>query len=198
LLSTQLRALLRAATKSSIGLLLPAVVGADDVAAFRSVLEGVKRSLLADGHPIPASMPIGAMIELPAAALTLPVLARSVDFFTVGLDDLVPNLLGSDRDDPASASDELPHPAVPRILDLMREAAFRTHRPLYVSGELAANPHHTALLLGLGLRRFSVAPARLGELRERIQRCRIGEAEALAQRALAQKCPLVAQEQATT
>lgn len=198
LLSTQLRALLRAATKRSIALLLPAVVGADDVAAFRSVLEGVKRSLLADGHPTPANVRIGAMIDLPAAALALPWLARAVDFFTVGLDDLVPYLLGTDRDDPVSASDELLRPAVPRILDLMRDAAFRAHRPLYVSGELAANPRHTALLLGLGLRRFSVPPARLGELREKVQTCRIGEAEALAQRVLALRSPLVLQEQATT
>jgi phosphotransferase system enzyme I (PtsI) len=125
------------------------------------------------------------MIEVPSAALIAGALAREADFFSLGTNDLVQYLLAADREDESIASYYQPlHPAVLSLIHSLTETARRVDRELTICGEMAGNPAYTALLLGLGLRSFSVAPGQLLEVKSRIRSIRLDEAERLAEEAL--------------
>jgi phosphoenolpyruvate-protein kinase (PTS system EI component) len=161
------------------------VGGLEEVRRTRAVVREVEDELGARGLRFGRGTPIGAMIEVPSAALLAPALAREVDFFCLGTNDLVQYVLAADREDESVARYYQPlHPAVLRLIHSLAEAARTAHRPLTICGEMAGNPACTALLLGLGLRRFSVAPGQLLEVKDAIRRARLEEAEPLARRAL--------------
>jgi phosphotransferase system enzyme I (PtsI) len=112
-------------------------------------------------------------------------LAREVDFFSLGTNDLVQYVLAADREDERIASYYQPlHPAVLRLIWSVADAARAADRELTICGEMAGNPAYTELLLGLGLRRFSVAPGQMLEVKNAIRRARIDDAERCARRAL--------------
>jgi phosphotransferase system enzyme I (PtsI) len=126
------------------------------------------------------------MIEVPSAALLASALAREVDFFSLGTNDLVQYLLAADREDESVASYYQPlHPAVLRLIHELVEASARASRPLTICGEIAGDPAYTPLLLGLGLREFSVAPGKLLDIKRVIRQTDLDQARALASAALA-------------
>ncbi|HVZ39027.1 MAG TPA: phosphoenolpyruvate--protein phosphotransferase [Candidatus Kapabacteria bacterium] len=170
LLENQVEALLRASKMKNLKIMLPMVSSVQEVATFREVAESIKARLQQEGVVFDAAIPIGAMIETPAAAVISDALTTVCDFFSLGTNDLAQYTLAVDRSDEAMAAyyDEL-HPAVLRLIRATSMAAARAGIPVTICGELAANPLATELLIGLGVRRFSVQPPMLGELKARIR-----------------------------
>jgi phosphotransferase system enzyme I (PtsI) len=177
----QLRAFLRVGAEHPVGILVPVVGGVDEIREARAAIGQVQAELAAEGKPSGSAVPVGAMIEVPSAAVLAGSLARHVDFFSLGTNDLVQYLLAADREDESSDPWYQPlHPAVLRLVRSMVEAARAAGRPLTLCGDMGGNPAYAELLVGLGLREFSVAPG----LRSAVRRLRTGEAAELARRAL--------------
>jgi phosphotransferase system enzyme I (PtsI) len=186
ILERQLRAFLRVSADHDISILLPVVGGLEEVRQARAVIAEVQQQLLAEGIRFNPRVPVGAMIEVPSAAMLASTLAAEVDFFSLGTNDLVQYLLAADREDESIAPYYQPmHPAVLRLIHELVETAGRAGRPLTICGEIAGDPGYTTLLLGLGLREFSVAPGKLLDIKRAIRQTDLGEAQELARRALA-------------
>lgn len=186
ILRLQLRALLRVSAELPVSVLLPMVGGIEDIAAARAALEEAKASLKAEGKAFDPGVRLGAMIETPGAALLAPQLARAADFLSLGTNDLVQYTLAAGREDPAMESYYDPlHPAVLSLIARVCEAARAADKPLSICGDIAGDPQFTALLIGLGLRSFSVAPGELLEIKNAVRFLDSREAEALAKKALA-------------
>jgi phosphoenolpyruvate-protein phosphotransferase len=184
-LATQLRAILRASAGHRLSALLPMVGGLDEVRAVKGLLAELKSELASRGVAFDDRLPLGAMIEVPSAALMAADLARELDFLSLGTNDLVQYLLAADREDPAmSPYYRALHPAVLRVIHGVVAAVGSAGKPLSICGEMAGTPLYTELLLGLGLRTFSVAPRQLGAVRHEIRRIDLREATALAERVL--------------
>lgn len=160
-LSAQLEAVLRASARGSVRLLLPFVTGVEEVRAVKLRLGELERTLRSAGVPIGERISVGAMIETPAAVEVADLLAREVDFFSVGTNDLIQYTLAVDRSNEDVAHLYRPcHPAVIRMLKRIVDVAEAASIDLTVCGEMAAEPLHTPLLIGLGVRSLSVnAPA---------------------------------------
>jgi phosphotransferase system enzyme I (PtsI) len=185
ILRRQLRAFLRVSAEHPVSILLPVVGGLEEVRATRAVVERVQAELRADGKPFNPETPIGAMIEVPSAALLAAELAREVDFFSLGTNDLVQYVLAADREDDAVAAYYRPlHPAVLRLIQAVAEAASKAACPLTICGEMAGDPRYTELLIGLGLRELSVAPGEMLEVKRAIRGTTTANARALAAEAL--------------
>jgi phosphotransferase system enzyme I (PtsI) len=184
-LKAQLRAFLRVAADHPVSILLPVVGGLDEVRAARDVVRQVQHELSLVGLRSGTDVRIGAMIEVPSAALTTRALAREVDFLSLGTNDLVQYVLAADREDQGVARWYQPlHPGVLRLLQLVVEGAASAGRELTLCGEMGGDPRLTPLLLGLGLRRLSVAPGEMLEVKDAIRRTDLAEARALASDAL--------------
>jgi phosphotransferase system enzyme I (PtsI) len=185
ILRRQLRAFLRVSAEHPVSILLPVVGGLEEVRATRAVVERVQAELRADGRPFNPETPIGAMIEVPSAALLAAELAREVDFFSLGTNDLVQYVLAADREDDAVAAYYRPlHPAVLRLIHAVAQAAAKATCPLTICGEMAGDPRYTELLIGLGLRELSVAPGEMLEVKRAIRGTTTASARALAVEAL--------------
>jgi phosphotransferase system enzyme I (PtsI) len=158
---TQLRALLRAAAHGPVRIMFPFVSSLHEVRAARRLLGEARGELQArqiDAPPVP----VGIMIEVPSAAFTASLLAREVDFFTIGTNDLIQYTLAVDRtDDRVSNRYEPLHPAVLRLLRAVRRGAVRSGIPVSVCGEMASDPLLLRLLIGCGLTEFSMTPGAL-------------------------------------
>jgi len=156
LFATQLRALLRASRHGRLRILLPFVSSVEEIEQARAALAQAAADVGVD----PATVPLGAMIEVPSAALTADLLARAADFLSVGTNDLIQYTLAVDRtDDRVTALYEPHHPAVVRLLGAIARAARRQKCEVSVCGEMAADPGTLGLLVGLGYRTFSMRPA---------------------------------------
>jgi phosphotransferase system enzyme I (PtsI) len=170
LLEAQLAAILRAGAHGPIRVLLPMITTIGEIRTVKAALDRTMRRLKRRRVPVPAVMPpLGAMIEVPGAALIADALAREVDFFAIGTNDLVMYTLAADRGDEAVSHlyDPL-HTSVLRLVQFTVEAALRARIPVSVCGEIAGDPRFTALLIGLGIRDLSMAPLRLLEVKRRI------------------------------
>ena len=180
---TQLRAILRASRYGKIRLLIPMLAHAHEVEQTLAAVRHAKEML--DGQRIPYDrrIAIGGMVEVPAAALSLKYLARDLDFLSIGTNDLIQYTLAIDRTDDAVAHlyDPL-HPAVLQLVAQTIRSAKRAKTPVAVCGEMAGDAAMTRLLLGFGLREFSMHPAQLLAIKQQVLRTRIGEVEALAGR----------------
>lgn len=184
-LKRQLRAFLRISAQHPVSILMPVVGGLEEVRATRAVLREVERELAAEGKPYNPKTPLGAMIEVPAAALVARSLAREVDFFSLGTNDLVQYVVAADREDESIASYYQPlHPGVLRLISTVVEAAAAAERPVTICGDMAGDPFYTELLLGLGLRELSVGPGEILEVKDRIRATNLASARALARTAL--------------
>jgi phosphotransferase system enzyme I (PtsI) len=172
LLDTQLAAMLRAAALGPVRILLPMISSAGEIHAVRTALAQVARRLRRRGVRLPNPLPpLGVMIEIPGAALAADALAGIADFFAIGTNDLIQYTLAIDRGDEQVAHLYNPlHPAVLRLIQFAVEAALRARKPVSLCGEMAGDPRYTALLLGLGIRELSMAPANLARVKERIRR----------------------------
>jgi phosphoenolpyruvate-protein phosphotransferase (PTS system enzyme I) len=179
LLRTQLRALVRAGAHGQLRIMFPFVTGVEELREARQQLRDVATELA-----IPAP-PVGAMVEVPAAAVAADLLAVEVDFLTIGTNDLIQFSLAVDRtDDRVSSFYEPLHPAVLRLIRMVRRAAARHHIPVSLCGEMASDPALLGLLVGLGLTDFSMTPAALPIARQVIRDLRADQARALARHAL--------------
>jgi phosphotransferase system enzyme I (PtsI) len=166
---TQLRALVRAAAFGPLRIMFPFVSSVQEVRAARALLAEARAELEAQGIS-PPSATVGIMIEVPSAAFTASLLAREVDFFTIGTNDLIQYTLAVDRtDERVSDRYEPLHPAVLRLLRQVKRAATRRGIPVSVCGEMASDPMLLRLLIGCGLTEFSMTPGALEMARRVVQ-----------------------------
>ena len=187
LLRTQFRALLRLSATHPISILLPMVGAVEEAVAARKVLDEAKDQLRREGRQFNPDVRLGAMIETPAATLIICPLAQVVDFFSLGTNDLIQYLLAADREDPEMDPYYDPlHPAVIATLHRLVNDARIAGKEISICGDMAGDPVYTQLLLGLGLRSFSVAPGEILELKKAVRSVDLSEAVKLAERAL--KC----------
>ena len=171
LLDAQLGAILRASVLGKVRILLPMISNVGEIRTVRAALIQVARRLKRRGIELPEALPpLGAMIEIPGAALAADALASECDFFAIGTNDLIQYTLAIDRGDEQVAYLYNPlHPAVLRLIQFAVEAALRARIPVSLCGEMAGDPRYTALLLGLGIRSLSMAPPNIGRVKERIR-----------------------------
>ena len=169
LLITQLRAILRASGYGPLRVLVPMVASAEEMASVRYLLNECERDLRSAGHEIAEHIELGAMIEVPAAAIALPGMIKKLDFIAIGTNDLVQYTLAVDRnnDQLANLYDPL-HPAVLTLLAQTIAIATRAGRQVSLCGEMAGDVRYTGLLLALGLTDFSMHPGLLLEVREAV------------------------------
>ena len=181
LLEAQLRAILRASLAGPVRVMLPMVTNVAEVRAARVHYERAAEALRDDGVRLPAALPpLGIMVETPGAALSADALAAEAEFFAIGTNDLCMYALAVDRgeSDVADLYDPL-HPAMLRLIQFTVEAAGRHRIPVSVCGEMAANPVMTPLLLGLGLRSFSMNAASVPRVKQAVRSTTIDDCQRL-------------------
>jgi phosphotransferase system enzyme I (PtsI) len=175
LFETQLRAIARASGYGPVRLLVPMVSGREEVLEARSRLERVLAAVRAEGHAVAERIPVGAMIEVPSAAIALPGFIGALDFVSIGTNDLVQYLLAADRNNDALGELYSPlHPAVLRLLSAVVRTARERGKPVSVCGEMAGDAAFVPLLLALGLEELSMHPGTLLEVRRAIRGCDLG------------------------
>jgi len=184
LFRVQLRALLRAARHGNLRIMFPFVSSVEQVREARAMIVEAATDLGRRGEQVPR-VPIGVMIEIPAAAYTADLLAREVDFFTIGTNDLIQYCLAVDRaDERVSRLYEPLHPAILRMILMVRRAATRQRIPVSLCGEMASDPALLTLLVGLGLTEFSMTPGAIPAAKQVLAELRSDELRALARRIL--------------
>lgn len=180
----QLRALLRAAVHGPLRIMFPFVTGVEELRAARTAVAHAADTLRERGIGVP-DVPLGVMIEVPSAALTIDLLASEADFVSIGTNDLIQYCLAVDRtDDRVSQLYEPLHPAIVRVLRHVARVGARHGRPVAVCGEMAADPALLPLLAGLGLREFSMTPAAIPVAKQVVRGLRLSETRKLAIRVL--------------
>jgi phosphotransferase system enzyme I (PtsI) len=186
----QLRAILRASKFGRVKILLPMLAHAHEIDQSLTMLKQAKQQLDDKRVDYDKEVEVGGMIEVPAAALALPMFMRRLDFLSIGTNDLIQYTLAIDRTDDTVAHlyDPL-HPAVLHLIAHTIQAANRNGTPVAVCGEMAGDPGLTRLLLGFGLRNFSMHAQQLLAIKERVLRTNLAEAQPLAQRVLRQSDP---------
>ncbi len=178
LFKTQLRALLRASVRGDLRIMFPMISGAEELGKALAALEEVRRELRSERIPFREEVPIGIMIEIPSAALTSDILARKVQFFSIGTNDLIQYTIAVDRGNERVAYLYEPfHPGVLRLLRLIIDNAHAMSVPVSMCGEMAGDPLATVALLGLGLDTFSMSAARIPEVKQIIRAVSMSEAE---------------------
>ena len=182
----QLRAIYRASAKGNLRLLLPMISSLHELRRARAAIEEVKEELRRAGTPFDAEIPVGVMIEVPAAALTAEALAAECDFFSIGTNDLTQYTLAVDRGNERVAHlyDPL-HPAVLALIDRTVRAAARAGIPVSLCGEMASNPLAVPILVGLGIGELSGAPGAVPVVKEIVRALEWGDVAEDARRALA-------------
>ncbi len=181
LMESQLRALVRASGYGPVRILLPMVSTREEVRSVRAMLKRITEELRSQGHEVADNVPLGAMIEVPAAAIALPAFIGGVDFLSIGTNDLVQYLLAADRNNEALTSLYTPlHPAVIRLIRDVIRLGQKRGKPVAVCGEIAGDPHFAPMLLALGLTEFSLHPATLLEVRRTIRHCDLSRLQANA------------------
>ncbi len=166
---TQLRAILRASAYGPIKLLIPMLAHAFEIDQTLALIEQAKQQLRHAKKKFDADIQVGAMIEIPAAALTLPLFIKRLDFLSIGTNDLIQYTLAIDRVDHEVAHLYNPlHPAVLQLLSMTISAGAKANVPVAVCGEIAGDTKLTRLLLGMGLREFSMHPAQLLAVKQEV------------------------------
>ncbi|MDH7453856.1 phosphoenolpyruvate--protein phosphotransferase [Luteimonas composti] len=178
---TQLRAILRASGYGPVRILVPMVSNREEMLAVAGMIRRLTRDLREEGHELAEHVPLGAMIEVPAAALALSCFIDTVDFVSIGTNDLTQYLLAADRGNDALGDLYSPlHPAMLKLLQGVIRTARARGKPVAVCGEMAGDPALTPLLLALGLEEFSLHPGTLLEVRRAIRAQRLDALRAAA------------------
>jgi phosphotransferase system enzyme I (PtsI) len=186
----QLRAILRASAESNVKMMYPMISGLDELNQANALVEKCKDELRDEKIPFDEKMEIGAMIEIPSAALIADALAQRVKFFSIGSNDLIQYTLAADRtNEKVSHLYEPTHPAIIRLIKMTVDAAHKHGIWAGVCGEIAGDPFLTPLLLGLGVDELSAAPPVVAQVKYIIRRLKLTEAQALAEFALQCESP---------
>jgi len=185
LFKTQIRAILRASVHGNVHLLFPMISTVLELRQAKMILSEIKEDLQEENVPFQRDIPIGTMIEVPSAAILADCMAKEVSFFSIGTNDLVQYTLAADRSNEDVASLYNPgDPAVIKLIDLVAKAAGNANLAVSVCGEMSGDPIYTMLLLGLGIRQFSVAPHSIPEIKQIIRMITLPEAENVAREAM--------------
>ncbi|MGH7162793.1 MAG: phosphoenolpyruvate--protein phosphotransferase, partial [Planctomycetota bacterium] len=190
LFRTQLRAILRASAEGRVSLLFPMISSVTELRRARTLLEEVMDELRRDRVPFDAELPVGVMVEIPSAAIGADLFAKEVDFFSVGTNDLTQYTLAVDRTNERVATLYRPsNPAILRMLRAIAQEGERRRIRVTLCGEMASERAYTLLLLGLGIRQFSVAPSAIPEVKRVVRAVARHVAARITKRALSFATP---------
>ena len=182
---TQLRAILRASAPGNVSLMFPFISDLTELRIAKSILNEARQELDADAAPFDAQMPVGIMVELPSVVLMADLLAREVDFFSIGTNDLIQYSLGVDRSNKHVASMHQPlHPAIVRAIKQVVDMAHRAGIPVSVCGEMAADPYCLPILLGMAVDEISLAPQSIPAIKHFIRHSGAAECREILSQAL--------------
>jgi phosphotransferase system enzyme I (PtsI) len=182
---TQLRAILRASRHGRVRILIPMLASFSELRQTLERIEEARQSLYRDGLKFDEGIEVGGMVEVPAAALTAGFFAEHLDFLSIGTNDLIQYTLAIDRaDDSVSHLYDPLHPAVLALIQQTLKVGAKAGKPVSVCGEMAGDPLLTRLLLGLGLRVFSMHPASLLQVKQQILKSSVEDILPAAQRLL--------------
>ncbi|MGB5225726.1 MAG: phosphoenolpyruvate--protein phosphotransferase [Arenicellales bacterium] len=184
----QLRAILRASAHGRIRMMIPMMSSLDELQQVLNLIKKTRKELREENIPFNPKMPIGGMIEVPAAAISADLFAPHLDFFSIGTNDLIQYALAIDRvDDEVSYLYDPLHPSVLRLIEMTVRAADKAGIPVTLCGEMAGDPNLIEVLLGLGLRQLSMDTASLLEAKSVIRRINVSEAKKKTRRLLSGK-----------
>lgn len=182
---TQLRAILRASASGTVKLMYPMISGLHELRRANEFLDEVKAELRAEGSAFDEGIEVGAMIEIPSAAMIIDLLAPEVDFFSIGTNDLIQYLMAVDRlNDQVAHLYEPAHPAVLRTLKAIINSCNAVNVPVGVCGEIAGDPIYASLLLGMGANSLSLTASLLPEVKYFIRKMHTEQAQALVEEVL--------------
>ena len=183
----QLRAILRASAYGAVRMMIPMLTTLHELTQVMHQVQQVKQELKEEGRKYDIKMPIGGMIEVPAAALMAETFARKLDFMSIGTNDLIQYTLATDRINEAVNYLYNPlHPGVLRLIDMTISAGRKAGTPVAMCGEMAGDTRYTRLLLGMGLNQFSMHPAMLLEIKSIVQASHLADLSKVARKIL--KC----------
>jgi phosphotransferase system enzyme I (PtsI) len=182
---TQLRAILRASAFGKVHILIPMLSHSFEIDQTLAMLEQAKNLLAFQGIAFDHNIKVGAMIEVPAAALSLPMFVKKMDFLSIGTNDLIQYTLAIDRADYSVAHlyDDV-HPAILQLLDMTVKAANKAGIPVAICGGMAGDLKLTRLLIGMGFRELSMPPAQLLEIKQEVMNVDISRFEPIVKRIL--------------
>jgi phosphoenolpyruvate-protein phosphotransferase len=182
---TQLRAILRAGVHGKVSILFPMVSTLEEVQRVKRLVKRTEAALRRAGIPFGEDIPIGVMLEVPAAAMCIDDLLQEVDFISIGSNDLIQYVMAADRDNPRVAHLCEPfNPAILRLLAQIIKACNERDKPVTLCGEMAGRPRCFLPLFGFGLRRLSMSPAFVPPLKELVRRTHLRTAQEVAARVL--------------
>ena len=182
---SHLRAILRASVYGNIKLMYPMISGITEFRQANEVLEEVKNDLRKEGIPFNEDIPVGAMIEVPSAAITSNILAKEAAFFSIGTNDLIQYSLAVDRvNEKIAYLYEPAHPAVLRLIKMVIDSGHDNNIPVGLCGEMAGDISLTAILLGMGLDEFSTSPIAVPEVKKIVRSLKFSDAKDIAKKAL--------------
>lgn len=178
----QLRAIFRAAAEGHVRIMIPMISSLSELQRVLDIIGEIKDELKREGRRYGESVPIGGMIEVPAAAVSADLFAPYLDFFSIGTNDLIQYTLAIDRvDDAVNYLYDPLHPAVLRLIDMTIRAGRAANIPVAMCGEMAGDIRYTRLLLGLGLKEFSMHPLTLLEVKKIVRESRLSDLQKMAE-----------------
>jgi phosphotransferase system enzyme I (PtsI) len=180
---TQLRGILRASAHGKLRILFPMISGIEEIRQAKAILDEVKKSLVKAKIPFDQGIKIGAMIEVPSASITADILAREVDFFSIGTNDLIQYALAIDRiNEHVSYLYKPLHPAILRIIRGVVQSAHEAKIPIAICGEMASEPAYALILVGLGLDEFSMNPVSIPKVKKVVRMSKFEETRSLVEK----------------
>ncbi len=181
----QLRAILRTSAHGPVRMMIPMLSTTAELAQVLELIKACRKELDEAGQPYDKTMPVGAMIEVPAAAICADIFARELDFLSIGTNDLIQYTIAIDRvDDEVNYLYDPLHPAVLRLIQMTIRSGQKVGIPVAMCGEMAGDARYTRLLLGMGLKEFSVHPNALLEVKQVITESHVRESRKFSQRVM--------------
>ena len=182
---TQLRAILRASVHGNLKIMYPMISNVQEVKQANEILEECRKELKKEGHPYDPKMEVGAMIEIPSAAITSNIIAKEVDFFSIGTNDLIQYALAVDRvNEKIAYLYEPTHPAILQLIRQVVEAGHQNKKWVGSCGEMSGDPGIAVLLVGLEVDEISTSPVVLPKVKRAIRSIKFKDAKRIAQKAL--------------
>jgi phosphotransferase system enzyme I (PtsI) len=183
---TQLRAILRASFSGNVRIMLPMVSTLEEIEESKNILESVKEELLSEGKKIASKIPLGVMVEVPAAVMMIKEIGKKADFFSIGTNDLIQYSMALDRTNPEVTDLYQPlHPAILRMIKIVIEAGKDLNKPVSICGGMAANPVSAALLVGMGADMLSMPFFDIPRIKRLVRMSFIKDMKKIASEALA-------------